>query len=288
MRTRNVTRAADNLGMSQSAVSQALKRLREQFGDEILTRVGRTMVITQFADAMMPTVELSLSNLESLLVVPHFDPADIDREFVIATADTIVLAMGSVLVDRLAQEAPRARIQVVDLRSVDIRSLKSGELDFVILPRLSELQADGLHEFFLYEEEFVCIARADHPDIDSYLTLADQQRLTSVSYRSDQHSDLFTSPHGLEGDQLRVPDFFMLILLVERSNAIAFVQRHIAERFVNVLNIAIVDAEIRTSRVAVHAYWAALQHNDSAHRWLRATIQDIARQPAGRIDLPPR
>lgn len=109
--------------------------------------------------------------------------------------------------------------------------------------------------FTLYREEFVCIARHDHPVVKRRPTVAQIQKLTTVAYRADQHSSLFGSVPGKEKfDQLRVPQSILLPFLVQRSDAIALIQRHGAERFKPILNLQIIEPPIRSPRVEVCAW----------------------------------
>jgi DNA-binding transcriptional LysR family regulator len=280
LRTRSVTRAAEALHMSQPAVSEALGRLRAQFEDQILVRVGRGMVPTHFAESIAPQIDQVMSEVEFVLKPLRFDPEKVEREFVVATADTIILAIGSQLFSRLRAKAPRISVQFIDLQHVDTRALKSGELDFIMLPK-GILDENGLESFMLYREEFVCIARDDHPEVRGRLTLKQIRNLTTVAYRADQRSDLFGSMPGKDQfDQLRVPQFTLLPFLIERSNAIALIQRHVAERFKSILNLQIIEPPVRFPRVEVRAYWGSIHEKDPAHAWLREQLQTIARSSA--------
>ncbi len=277
LRSRSVTRTAQALRMSQPAVSEALGRLRVQFADDILIRVGRGMVSTQFAESLAPKIDQALGELEALLKPRKLDLKKVEREFIISTADTIILAIGSQLVSRLRAEAPRISVQFVDLQHVDTRALKSGEVDFIMLPN-GMLDDEGLSSFTLYREEFVCIARRDHPQVKRRLTVKQLQNLTTVAYRADQSSELFGSIPGKERfDQLRVPQFTLLPFLVQGSDAIALIQRHVAERFKEILKLQIIELPVRFPKVEVRAYWGSIHDNDPAHTWLREQIQEIAR-----------
>lgn len=277
LRTRNVTRTAESLNMSQSAVSEALRRLRHQFGDEILVRVGREMAPTRFAESLVSHVESALGEVEALVNPQSFDPRSVERQFIIATADSIILTLNTPhLVTRLAEEAPGITIQFVDLQRIDKRSLERGELDLVVMPR-GILDETGLNSFHAYREEFVFIARRGHPAITGPLTQADIENLTSVAYRADETSDLFALlPGRTSGDQVRVPQFTLLPFIVEKSDAISLIQRHVAERFARLLDIQILEPPRTYREVEVRAYWAQIHENDLCHRWLRTRIEEVA------------
>ncbi len=226
LRRRTVTGTGQALHMSQPAISEALKRLRLLFGDDLLVRSGRTMQLTPLAHQLVPTIEQALNDLESILTPPPFDPAAVNRQFIIATADSIVLTIGGALVRRLADEAPGMSVQCVDLQWVDERALHSGELDFIIMPQPT-VDADGpanptdtagMDSFLVYEEEFVCIARKGHPATRSGVAL---EYDTTIAYRAHPGSRLFGPlPGRRRADQILVPQFSLLgsvLDLVARS-----------------------------------------------------------------------
>lgn len=277
LRTRNVTRASEVLNMSQSAVSEALRRLRMQFKDEILVRVGREMLPTHFASGLSEPVEQALADLERLLAAePSFDPARIQRRFVIATADCVVLALGSGLTRALSEAAPGVSVQFVDLQYVEARDLELGRLDFLIRPMLPDEHCLSERVMLLYQEEWVYIARKGHPQVTRDSSLEALEDLTSIAFRPDPESPLRTLPHAERADLLRVPQFTTIPFIVETSDAIAVVQRDIAERLATMLNIQILDTRPKMTSTPVHARWADIHENDPEHRWFRELIAQIA------------
>jgi DNA-binding transcriptional LysR family regulator len=276
LRTRNVTRAAAALHMSQSAVSEALGRLRLQFGDPLLVRSGRGMAPTRLAEALTPKVEQALAAVETAVEKPHFEPSRIAREFLVATADTIILAVGTRLVSRLAREAPRLSVQFINPQHVDPAALHSGALDLIVLPR-GALKDRRLKSLALYREEFVAIARRGHPGIRGNLSRQQIAALTTVAYRSDQASPLIGTLRRGKLDQMRVPQFTLLPFLVERTDAVALLQRHIALLYARILDIQIVELPNRPPPLEVRAYWSTIHHEDAAHRWFRGLLQEAAR-----------
>lgn len=276
LRTRNVTRAAEAMHMTQSAVSEALGRLRLQFGDPLFVRAGRGMAPTRLAEAIAPKVEQALAAVEMLVEPPSLDPGRIEREFLIATADTIILAVGAHLVSRLARKAPRVSVQFINPQHVDPTALHGGTLDLVVLPK-GAIKDRRLKSVALYREEFVAIARRGHPAIRGHLDQQQISELTTVAYRSDQASSLIGSLKRDKFDQIRLPQFTLLPFLVERTDAVALLQRHIALLFARTFDIQVVELPHRRPPLEVRAYWSAIHHEDAAHRWFRGLLQETAR-----------
>jgi DNA-binding transcriptional LysR family regulator len=281
LRTRNVTRAAEKLNMSQSAVSEALRRLRHQFDDELLVRVGREMVPTHFAESLRQSAEEALERLEQLLSPQQFDPRGVHREFVLATADVVVVALAGPLADRLAREAPNVTVQFVDLQFVDDRDLQTGRVDLLIRPREPQEDMGPARSILVLEEEWVYIARKDHPAISEKTTAADLEALSSIAFRPDPESALRTVAHVSLVDQIRTPQFLTIPFIVECSDAIAVVQRHLAERLQKLLAIQILDVPAPMESKRVMACWHDIHENDPAHRWFRGLLADISQNPCG-------
>jgi DNA-binding transcriptional LysR family regulator len=275
---RSVTGAAARLHMSQSAVSDALARLRHQFRDELLVHRGRGMTLTPLAQQLLPPLQEIVGRIDTLVTARPFAPGDLEREFVVATADPVIMAIGAGLMRHLREYAPRASVRFVDLDVGDYGRLRALDLDLVILPR-GFLNRDQLIEQPLYQEFFVCIARRGHPRIPSKLTRKLYESLPHVSYRADSRSKVSMDARLLglaQHDVLMVPSFSLLPLMVEQTDAIALVQRRIAERFAATGNIALHDPPVPIPPLDVCMYWSAAHDSDPANGWLRNAVLAVA------------
>ena len=123
MAERSLTRAARNLSLTQPAVSNALRRLRETLGDELVTRVGQGMSPTPRALALWPTVREALRQLQTALAPDAFDPLNATTAFVLAMADATAAELMPGLIDILEREAPGVAMRVVPLATRDPRAL---------------------------------------------------------------------------------------------------------------------------------------------------------------------
>jgi len=286
LRQRSVTKAAEKLNLTQSGVSEALGRLRNQFEDELLVRVGRKMVPTALALSLAPRIENLLEELEDILQPALFNPAAVERQFVIATGDTIILALGEQLIMRLSASAPRTTIQFISIQYVTRRDLEEGKVDFIIIPQgvipSSVFDEEGLEWMKIYREEWVCIARRNHPGLNGELSLESLNTLPSIACRFDDSSYLHGAlPGRLQPDQLRVSQFTLLPLMVAQSDAIALVQRHVANWFADHIPIDIFELPIPFPELDVCAFWSAIQRNDPMHQWLREQIAEIVERGDG-------
>ena len=256
MSERSLTRAARNLSLTQPAVSNALRRLREALGDELVHRSGQGVEPTAYALALWPAVHNALRELQELIVPSSFVPATADDTFVLAMADATAAALIPGLVDIIETEAPGVSIRVVPLATRDPRRLlddAAADLAIGYFPAvLADLTArsqTGAPVSFahqrLYDGEYVCVMRQGHPFASGPLT---------------------------------VNQFFTAGRVVANSNLLTVLPRH----FVNVTGIAdeLVYRELPFDVPTVHvdAVWHHRQQQHSAHQWLRQTIARSAAQ----------
>jgi DNA-binding transcriptional LysR family regulator len=261
--------------MTQPAVSDALARLRSQYGDEILARAGRNMVITPFAKTLIEPLDELLGRIESLTNPSQEDAtADIERDFVIATGDSALMALGNNLMNYLNAYLPKVHIQFLDLQHFDIKKLKSGDVDLAIMP-LGFVDEGKLKRSFLYREDFVCISRKNHPSFDKGVNIEALKKLPKVGFRADQHSPFRVKGPKEWDEQLLIPQMSMLPYLVETSDAIALTQRHMAEKFARHMAIDIHELNNFDWFVDVYVFWATIHDNCLVHRRLRTMLKEM-------------
>lgn len=269
----SVTRAAKQLGVSQPAVSQKLKRLREELDDPLFVPGSQGILPTPRALAIRAPLRRLLDELgQAVLGVPSFDPATSERRFVIAGSDLFEFAVLPNLLERLTEIAPHVRLSAVP-RSVDLFDrLEHGTIDFVVGP--SFLERPGIRRVKLTEDGFVVLARRGHPLMSGRLTLA--------KYLRAQH--LVVSPGGRPGTfvdralaeqgksrtvAVQVSSFVAVPFIAARSDYFATVPSQLARHVTPLL-----DLESRKLPVAVPAVrsflaWHERFEHDPGHRWFR-------------------
>src|SRR4051812_7272772 len=161
---KHVTRAATRLGITQSAASHALGRLRDMLGDPLLVRGPTgTMIATARAERLAPEIRAALGQLANALREPEFDPKTAQRTFHFGSADYGELVLLPKLVARLARDAPNIDLWVHTFPGDGDDELVRGELDLVLCPPRGALRPAGSFERVLFEETFSCVMRKDHP-----------------------------------------------------------------------------------------------------------------------------
>jgi DNA-binding transcriptional LysR family regulator len=292
MAERSLTKAAARLALTQPAVSNALRRLREALGDELLVRKGRALQPSALALELWPKVREALVSLQAALAPSVFDPATADNAFVLAMADATAAELMPGLVAVLGDEAPGVSLRVLPLTTRDPRKLlDEGQSDLAIghFPAaLADLTARAqvgetvsfMHQR-LFQGDYVCVMREGHPFASGPLTLnrycSARHLLVSFSGRAFGFVDEALALNGrARRVVLTVNQFFTAGKVVANSDLLTVLPRH----FINVTGFAdqLVQRELPFEVPVVHvdALWHQRQDASGAHSWLRAKVMALA------------
>ncbi|HPW84093.1 MAG TPA: LysR family transcriptional regulator [Rhodoferax sp.] len=292
MAERSLTRAAHQLSLTQPAVSNALRRLREALGDDLLMRKGRGLEPTVRALELWPAVQEALQKLQTSLAPSVFDPATATTSFVLTMADATAAELMPGLVDVITREAPGVTLRVVPLTTRDPRRLlDEGQADLAIghfpavLADLTARAQSGEAVSFLHHRlfagDYVCVMRKNHPLAQGTLTLdqycAARHMLVSFSGRAfgfiDEALALLRRKRPVV---LTVNQFFTAGKVVAHSDLLTVLPRH----FVNVTGFVdqLEQRELpfQVPPIQVDALWHQRQNGSSAHAWLRAQVVALA------------
>jgi DNA-binding transcriptional LysR family regulator len=292
MAERSLTRAARNLAMTQPAVSNAMRRLRESLGDELLRRSGQGVEPTPRALALWPSVRDALRQLQESLVPSAFDPAHASTTFVLTMADATAAEIIPGVVDIIEREAPGVSIRVVPLTTRDPRRLlDEGAADLAIgyfpavladlTARTQSGEAVPFDHERMYDGQYVCVMRRDHPMASGPFSLtrfcSARHLLVSFSGRPFGFIDEALVSLGRQRRVvLTVNQFFTAGRVVANSNLLTVLPRH----FVRVTGIAdeLVLRELPFEVPVVHvdSLWHRRLQNQSAHQWLRRAVARAA------------
>jgi DNA-binding transcriptional LysR family regulator len=303
MAERNLTRAATNLAMTQPAVSNALRRLRDALRDELLVRAGYGVQPTPRALELWPAVRAALDGLRAAIQPGDFDAAASRDSFVLATADATAALLMPPLVRRLEAEAPGLSLRVRPLLTRDPRGLlSSGELDLALgyfpaavaaidLAAMQEGGPEPIEHGRLYDSEYVCVMRAGHPlasgplDLDRYC--AARHLLVSFSGRPFGFVDEALAALGRRRRVvLTVNQFFTAGQVVALTDLLTVLPR----RFVPTTGIAsrltMRSLPMDLPTVHVDQLWHHRNTARASHAWLRAAVADAAREAFEMPDAP--
>jgi DNA-binding transcriptional LysR family regulator len=277
MQERKVAAAADRLGLSAPALSNALARLRRATGDELFTRTPHGMQPTPRALAMAATLADALARIEaSLGAAPAFDPAASTRHFRLAMTDIGEIVFLPTLMRELPRLAPAVTLATVRGGTVDLReAMADGRVDLAI-GWLPDLDA-GFHKRRLFDQRYVALMAAGHP-------LA-RGRLTAARFATARHAIVHAQGTGHERVErllagagvarptvLQLPHFVAVPHIVAASDLVATVPHKLAERVAAPFGLVLRELPLALPRFAVDLLWHRRVHQDGGNRWLREQL----------------
>lgn len=289
----SITRAAQRLSMTQPAVSNALKRLRDSLGEDLLTRAPPGVQPTAFGEALWPQVRSSLGQLREALEPGEFDPTVDTRVFRLTMADAAAGLMLPALMARFEALGAHSHVEVRPLLDRDPRPLLGqGDIDFAIghFPEaVAALVAQGravpLRHRRLAEGRYVCAMRRDHPLASEPLTLdafcAASHVLVSFSGRPHGFVDhALASLKRTRHIALTVNQFFTAAHVVAACNHLTV----LPARFLPLTGLQdrLVERELPVAPGTVYldALWHVRHDRSAAHQWLLARFDEIAQAAA--------
>lgn len=292
MAEKSLTKAARNLSITQPAVSNALRRLRETLGDDLVRREGHGIAPTPFALMLWPNVRQALDQLQSALVPQQFIPTEARNAFVLAMADATAAELMGGLGQALEHHAPKVSIRVLPLTTRDPRNmLNEGTADLAlgyfpaVLADLTAKAQSGEAVAFehhrLYDGEYVCVMRRGHPLAQKNITLDEfcnaRHLLVSFSGRPYGFIDeALTSIGRHRRVVMTVNQFFTAGRVVVNSDLLTVLPKH----FVPTTGIAdelfMCELPFKVPTLHVDALWHRRKHAQSDHVWLRENLIRIA------------
>ena len=293
MAEKSLTKAARNLSITQPAVSNALRRLRETLGDDLVRREGHGITPTPFALALWPNVRQALDQLQSALVPQQFIPAESRNAFVLAMADATAAELMGGLAQALEHHAPRVSIRVLPLTTRDPRGmLNEGVADLAlgyfpaVLADLTAKAQSGEAQAFehhrLYDGEYVCVMRRDHPLAQKNILLDEfcnaRHLLVSFSGRPYGFIDEALASIGRQRHVvMTVNQFFTAGRVVVNSDLLTVLPKHFVPTTGIAKELFMCELPFKVPTLHVDALWHRRQHGQSGHLWLREVLINIAR-----------
>ena len=244
LRTRRASRVAEKLGLSQPAISHALTRLRDLFGDPLFVRRPHGFEPTKRAIELGPQVD-ALIGLAGKALTPNaaFDPARSTRMFVIGAPEFVTALIGAELVNRLRAAAPGVTFAVTHPGEDDaLRALRQGELDFAV-GRFTSARPGFVVEP-LFEDTYCVAVRQGHPSIDGAIDEVGWRRTGHIFAHSASETGSEHSRHYPLGDMVMLataPQWLTVLLMVASTDGIATVPRRLAERHAARLGLQVLD-----------------------------------------------
>ena len=289
MRERSVTRAADRLGRTQSAVSHALARLREQVGDPLLVKHAGGMRASPFAEQLAEQVRPILRSIQRVLVPPQaFDPATSRRVFRVALPD-LTPSLFPLLMARVRKEAPGASVEWVTRSREAMLALAEGQTDVALIPAALPPQ-EGVDRLDVGALAWATFARRDHPAIADWGPEAWARWphvVVSASERID--SPVNTASSGANRGRTvgaRVPQFSAVAPLLAHTDLLATLPIVVMHENLGRFGLCALPAPVPLAPMPHCLAWSQRLGNDPALRWIRAHLHAVfveVLEAAGRL-----
>ncbi len=277
LRERNLTRAAEVLFLSQSAVSHALARLREQLGEPLFVREGRGVAPTAFAERLAPEIREALALFEQAVHRRRgFDPRRDVGHFTVAMNDVLEPSILPLLVARLREQAPQIRISSVRLDRARLeRDLASGRLDLSI--DVEQQMGADLKRASLLKDTFCVVSqRRRRLDVAKYMAA----RHVTVSSRRTGLAveDLVLSRLGYQREVVvRCQHYEAAFQLVAGSDLLLTMPRRRATALHALLGNHLLPMPLSLPPLELHVYWHRKAEADPRNRWLRGELLALAK-----------
>ena len=286
-----VSRAALKLNLTQPAVSHALARLRELFGDPLFMRQGRTLVPSALTRRLIEPLQQSLRAVGSLIEHSEgFDPRRSEMTFTVATRDPMEVLLLPGLMKRLATEAPNIDLHTVQVRRRTIEAgLSDGTLDAVLdvpLP-LSE----RIHRQRVGSDRFVVVARRGHPKVRPGFTLPtyleQQHVMVTARRRGPGPEDIELGQHGLQRHvRLRCRNYVAAFRVVAETDLVLTMPERYAGLLPGGSPLRVLAMPLAIPALDLHLYWHDRVHDDPANRWLRSRLSEALEASRRAISRP--
>jgi len=283
----SVSQAANVLGVTQAATSNALRRLRQHFGDELLVRSGRRMVPTKRAEQLRPLVMEATAISERVFAVPvPFVAAKATAQVRVSTSDHVDSVVLEPLTRSFAKTAPGIELVVESFSRAAPERLRNGEIDLVIAPRTN--LSGEFRVARLLEEPYAVVMRCGHPHAARKLTLEEYTCMDHVlvapggGTRASVDTALATL--GLRRSVKRFSAAFSYaLLLVADSDFVATIPWSFARRYAACLRLKLMPLPIAVPPVRIDIGWAKRTDRDPLNIWLRQQLIATARREVARL-----
>jgi DNA-binding transcriptional LysR family regulator len=277
----SVTRAAERLGRSSSAISHALAKLREIFADELFVRAGQKLVPTAKAIELAPTVHVILAGMESLLRPSKpFDPSLAMRDFSVAASEAGELMLLQPLCQRLKPLTPSVRVDWMPFHREDnIDALRNGRCHFMIDIEGVPVPAPDIRVLKLFDDKLITLARgktadrfaaADHIEVNSLPAIEPINRALAAEKLACNIAS-------------RASSVLVGLLLALNSDALITLPASLAQILENQFGLVRIHQPFGPIAFPVRLLWHSSYDRDECHAWVRGELSTLALEIAGAV-----
>ncbi len=293
LRERNVTRAANHLGLSQPAMSNSLRRLRVLFNDPLLVRTSGGMTPTERAIELQPMIRDVLATVDKAIQpVTEFQTSTAGRVFRIMASDYAESTIFPSILQRLREEAPGVSLDIMTPSDVSFQDVEQGKVDMVI-NRFDSIP-QSFHQMTIWRDHFACLFSADNPicenfNLETYLQAQhvwvsktgmgvgvgidpdDVQRLGWVDealsrFNRKRHITVFTRHYQAA------------MLMAEQTDLIVTIPARAGKLQAHNRRVVIAEPPFEIPSIDLKVAWSPLLQHNPAHQWMRRLIVEVAQR----------
>ncbi|NKF50853.1 LysR family transcriptional regulator [Shewanella sp. WXL01] len=296
MQTKNYSKAAKQLGISQSAVSQGVTRLRDVFKDTLFIRASHGVEPTQFAHDIYPALANAVENIiYTLPEYQKFDPAECDKEFVVSSLSVFGFNILPELAMLMSQQAPQASVRIEPLKHIDQTDMLRSQQYDLLISAGSDYRGP-LRSQVIMCDQLNIICRTDHPRLES--TINEQQFLTEkhvtlgiLGQDSDRHANYLIG-QGFTNEALfkqrktawQASSIMEILPIVERSDYLSLLPQKLVNKYMDIYNLKTLKAPFMEDLIDVCTYWHSSRTNDPSHKWFRGLVAQAAKNVSKQLD----
>lgn len=276
---KNVTRAAQRLGMSQPAASRALGRLRGLLADALLVDGPGGYMLSARAEELRPSLRQALGDIGALLEASPFDPATATGRLRLLMTDLHAATLGPAVLARLGAEAPALDLEIGAPGPAFMEALESDAIDAAV--GVFDEAPAGIRRRKLYEEGYVTLMRAGHPaanqnlSLDRYLAL-DHLAISVTGVGPAPVDEMLSAMNRMRRVKVRVPNFFSAVEIAARSDLIMTLPASLARAADRMGRFVTLPPPINPGPFALSLLWHARHQDAPRHLWLRRLIVSAA------------
>jgi DNA-binding transcriptional LysR family regulator len=276
----HVTRAAERVGISQPAMSDALQRLRQHFGDELLVRVGRQYQLTALAIELREPLHELIQLAEGIVQRrERFEPATDSRIFNVVASEYSASVLIQPLLTRIARDAPGVSLRLQRTTRGEPEKVTS-DINLGLWPSHAAAEL-GLPSEILFHDRWVGAVWEGNSEVGAQMTLADYMRLPHAVCQLGNGAygiadRLIFDLNQSRKVQVTADSFVLLPLLLEGTPQVALIQERLGRKLARSANLRLVEPLFETPPLAEAMYWHSRNTSDPAHRWLRALLREVA------------
>ncbi len=293
LRERNVTKAAEQLGITQPAMSNSLKRLRDLLHDPLLVRTSNGMTATEHALTLQPIIRDMIGNAEKI-VQPRqgFAAASSTRVFRIMASDYAESTLVPALLNQLAEQAPHIVLDVLTPSDVEFEDIELGRVDMAI--NRFDAIPQSFHQIGIWQDSFSCLMSATNPlhkklDLNAYLSarhiwVSKTGMGVGVGVSPDQARRLGWVDEALAKQNKKrhisvfTRHYQVAALLAKQNDLIATLPTRTAQLHANDADLVIKPPPFDIPPFDLKMAWGPLLHHNQGHQWLRQQVLAIARE----------